>query len=75
MKRIIFCVSFLFMLLVGIVNAASQEYFKGKSIRLLIGTSTGGAMDDWGPFWLCISAKIFQEVLISWCKTWQARAP
>jgi hypothetical protein len=30
MKRIIFCVSFLFMLLVGIVNAASQEYFKGK---------------------------------------------
>ena len=50
MKRMIFCVSFLFALLAGIFNAASQEYFKGKSIRLLIGTSTGGAMDDWGRF-------------------------
>jgi tripartite-type tricarboxylate transporter receptor subunit TctC len=50
MKRMIFCVSFLFALLAGIFNATSQEYFKGKSIRLLIGTSTGGAMDDWGRF-------------------------
>jgi tripartite-type tricarboxylate transporter receptor subunit TctC len=50
MKRMIFCVSFLFTLLAGIFNATSQEYFKGKSIRLLIGTSTGGAMDDWGRF-------------------------
>jgi tripartite-type tricarboxylate transporter receptor subunit TctC len=49
-KRIIFCVSFLVPLLGGIFNAGSQEYFKGKSIRLLIGTSTGGAMDDWGRF-------------------------
>jgi tripartite-type tricarboxylate transporter receptor subunit TctC len=50
MKRLIFCVSFLFALLAGISNAVSQDYFKGKSIRLLIGTSTGGAMDDWGRF-------------------------
>ena len=50
MKRIIFCVSFLFALLAGIFNATSQEYFKGKSIRLLVGTSAGGAMDDWGRF-------------------------
>ena len=50
MKRIFFCVSFLFALLASIFNAASQEYFKGKSIRLLIGTSAGGAMDDWGRF-------------------------
>jgi tripartite-type tricarboxylate transporter receptor subunit TctC len=50
MKRIFFCLSFLFALLAGIFNAASQEYFKGKSIRLLIGTSAGGAMDDWGRF-------------------------
>jgi tripartite-type tricarboxylate transporter receptor subunit TctC len=49
-KGIIFCVSFLVPLLGGIFNAGSQEYFKGKSIRLLIGTSTGGAMDDWGRF-------------------------
>jgi tripartite-type tricarboxylate transporter receptor subunit TctC len=50
MKRLIFCVSFVFALLAGISNAVSQDYFKGKSIRLLIGTSTGGAMDDWGRF-------------------------
>src|SRR5262245_17029441 len=50
MKRIIFCASFLFALLAGIFNATSQEYFKGKSIRLLVGTSAGGAMDDCGRF-------------------------
>jgi tripartite-type tricarboxylate transporter receptor subunit TctC len=49
-KRIIFCLSFLIPMLAGIFNADSQEYFKGKSIRLLIGTSAGGAMDDWGRF-------------------------
>ena len=65
MKRMIFCVSFLFALLAGTFNATSQEYFKGKSIRLLIGTSTGGAMDDWGRFWRRISAEISREVLIS----------
>jgi tripartite-type tricarboxylate transporter receptor subunit TctC len=45
LKKIIFCMSFLVSLLAGIFNAGSQEYFKGKSIRLLIGTSTGGAME------------------------------
>ena len=50
MKRKIFCLSFLFALLAGGFNAAAQEYYKGKSIRLLIGTSAGGAMDDWGRF-------------------------
>jgi tripartite-type tricarboxylate transporter receptor subunit TctC len=49
-KRIIFCLFFMVLLLAGVFNADSQEYFKGKSIRLLIGTSTGGAMDDWGRF-------------------------
>ena len=45
MKRILFCVSFLFgfALLSSIAHAASDEFFKGKTIRLVVGTSAGGA--------------------------------
>ncbi|HXG49972.1 MAG TPA: tripartite tricarboxylate transporter substrate-binding protein [candidate division Zixibacteria bacterium] len=34
----------------GIPHAAADDFYKGKTIRLLIGTSVGGAMDDWGRF-------------------------
>lgn len=52
MRRSLFCALFLFgfALLSGVAQAASHEFFKGKTIRLLIGTSVGGAMDDWGRF-------------------------
>lgn len=30
--------------------AAAQDFFKGKTIRLIVGNSSGGAMDDWGRF-------------------------
>lgn len=52
MKKMIFCGSFLFgfALLSGIAHASSHEFFKGKAIRLAVGTSVGGAMDDWGRF-------------------------
>ncbi len=53
MKRSIFCLSFFlfgFALLSGTAQATSHEFFKGKTIRLVIGTSVGGAMDDWGRF-------------------------
>src|SRR5918994_4480879 len=52
MKKIVFCTSFLFgfALLAAVALASSHEFFKGKAIRLLVGTSAGGAMDDWGRF-------------------------
>jgi len=52
MKRIFFCVSFLigFALLSNLAHAASDEFFKSKSIRLIVGNSVGGAQDDWGRF-------------------------
>jgi len=52
MRRSLLCALFLigFALLSGAHQAASEEFFKGKTIRLLIGTSVGGAMDDWGRF-------------------------
>ena len=34
----------------GAAQATSHEFFKGKAIRLLVGTSAGGATDDWGRF-------------------------
>ncbi len=37
-------------LLPAAAHAAADEFFRGKTIRLLIGTSVGGAMDDWGRF-------------------------
>ncbi|HXV82399.1 MAG TPA: tripartite tricarboxylate transporter substrate-binding protein [Candidatus Binatia bacterium] len=52
MKRRFFGVIFLiaFALLTGIAHAASDEFFKGKTIRLVVGTSAGGAMDEWARF-------------------------
>ena len=31
-------------------HASSHEFFKGKTIRLVVGNSVGGAMDEWGRF-------------------------
>ena len=52
MKRIICCVSLLLgiVLISNNVRAAAPEYFKGKTIRLMVGNSVGGAMDDWARF-------------------------
>ncbi len=37
-------------LLGNIAHATSHEFYKGKSIRLVVGTSAGGAMDEWSRF-------------------------
>ncbi|MGH7852296.1 MAG: Bug family tripartite tricarboxylate transporter substrate binding protein [Candidatus Binatia bacterium] len=52
MKKIISSVSFLFgfALVAAVAHSSSHEFFKGKSIRLLVGNSAGGAMDDWARF-------------------------
>jgi len=34
----------------GIPQAAAQEFFKGKSITIIVGNSVGGAQDDWARF-------------------------
>lgn len=41
---------FAFALIPSIARGTTHEFYKGKSIRLIIGTSVGGAMDDWGRF-------------------------
>jgi tripartite-type tricarboxylate transporter receptor subunit TctC len=33
-----------------VAHATSHEFFKGKTVRLVVGNSPGGAMDDWGRF-------------------------
>ena len=52
MKRIVHCAYFLFSLaLLSSVSAAtSDEFFKGKSVTLVVGNSVGGAQDDWARF-------------------------
>jgi tripartite-type tricarboxylate transporter receptor subunit TctC len=52
MKKIFYCVSFLFgfALLSTVAYAASDEFFKSKAIRLVVGNSVGGAQDDWARF-------------------------
>ena len=52
MKKVFSRVSFLFgfALLSSVAHAAAPEFFKGKSIRLVVGNSVGGAQDDWGRF-------------------------
>src|SRR5919109_2278696 len=52
MKRIIFYVAFLFgfVRISGAADPASQDFYKGKAIRLVVGNSSGGAQDDWARF-------------------------
>src|SRR3990172_4170491 len=52
MRRTIFCLLLLFgvAVLSGRSDATSHDFFKGKTIRLVVGNSVGGAMDDWGRF-------------------------
>jgi tripartite-type tricarboxylate transporter receptor subunit TctC len=51
-KRIIFCVILLFgfAFFASIADATSHEFFKGKTVRLVVGTSAGGAQDEWARF-------------------------
>ena len=37
-------------LLSSVAQAASDEFFKGKTVRLIVGNSPGGAQDDWARF-------------------------
>ena len=52
MRRITFSAFLLFgfALLSSIAYANSHEFFKGKTIRLVVGTSAGGAQDEWARF-------------------------
>ncbi len=52
MRRVVFCVSFLFGFahLSSVAHTISHEFFKGKPIRLVVGTSAGGAQDEWARF-------------------------
>jgi tripartite-type tricarboxylate transporter receptor subunit TctC len=52
MKRLNLCAAFLFglSLLLRVPQAHAQEFFKGKSITILVGNSVGGAQDDWARF-------------------------
>jgi len=52
MKRMILSLSFLIALTsnAGAAQPSTDDFFKGKTIRLLVGNSTGGSMDDWGRF-------------------------
>jgi tripartite-type tricarboxylate transporter receptor subunit TctC len=52
MKKKFFNAYFLigFFLFVSMAHATTHEFFKGKTIRLIVGTSAGGAMDEWARF-------------------------
>ena len=52
MKRIFSLLSLLvgFAILATGADATAEDFYKGKTIKLLVGTSPGGAMDDWARF-------------------------
>jgi tripartite-type tricarboxylate transporter receptor subunit TctC len=51
-KKFILSLFFLFsfVFVAGAAQEGAQEFFKGKTVRLVVGNSAGGAMDDWGRF-------------------------
>ena len=52
MKKIFFASGLLLIFLVfgPYRDVRSEDFYKGKTIRLVVGTSPGGAMDDWARF-------------------------
>jgi tripartite-type tricarboxylate transporter receptor subunit TctC len=52
MKKAIFSFFFLFVFVPveRAMSASADDFYKGKTIRLIVGNSAGGAMDDWGRF-------------------------
>ena len=34
----------------GGAQTSAAEFYKGKSVRIIVGNSVGGAMDDWARF-------------------------
>src|SRR5499426_689394 len=50
MKKISSYAAILFSLVFLAATAQAQEFFKGKSITLMVGNSVGGAQDDWARF-------------------------
>jgi tripartite-type tricarboxylate transporter receptor subunit TctC len=52
MKKLLCSSSLLFTLVLVAenVHATTHDFFKGKTIRLVVGNSPGGSMDDWGRF-------------------------
>jgi tripartite-type tricarboxylate transporter receptor subunit TctC len=51
MKNPAVCGVFLLgLVFAGLSQASTHDFFKGKTIRVVVGYSTGGAMDDWARF-------------------------
>lgn len=52
MKRMTSLLSFLFAVTFfsASAHATTHDFFKGKSVRVVVGTSAGGANDDWARF-------------------------
>ena len=52
MKTFLILVSILHFLALPPIAAAadSQDFYRGKSVRIIVGNSVGGAMDDWARF-------------------------
>jgi len=52
MKRLLILVTVWQYLLAlqGVAQATSHEFYKGKVLRIIVGNSVGGAMDDWARF-------------------------
>ena len=52
MKRFVACITVLFViaLVSGALAATADEFYKGKSVTIVVGNSVGGAQDDWARF-------------------------
>jgi len=52
MKRVFSLLSLLlgFAIFSSSADATPDDFYKGNTIKLLVGTSAGGAMDDWARF-------------------------
>ena len=55
------------------LRAQAEPFYKGKTIRLVVGNTTGGFYDRWGRLLSIHGSSIFPDSRRSSLKTWPVR--
>ena len=65
-NRIFFGLLFLTLELLNPLNLellfAQANYYQGKTLKIVVGSASGGGYDLWHAYWRCISANISQAI-------------
>ena len=64
------------VILASVTPAAAQDvasFYKGKTVRIVVGFTPGGGYDVYARAWRAITAATFPAIPRWWCRTCRAR--